>query len=352
LSEENKDTFKPRDFVYLNKEKLDSFFSQLFGGLIQSIDASTQDGKKLEIAGEGGAEVLGKFGLKGSSNIVQMILSQFGDLEASLQGDISGEVKKTTKETSNTRLNKTLKHFQYSLFEDSLKQLEYLIDLDSIPNQVTAGQLRGDLKATDFVKFKPSEIEVSDYRNVRNFVEIVKEIIDLYAEVKSGELMDEASDEGLQGSINKIRERLKKQALADMFSNGGGFYKNAKIVDVIAKAVTEVFEGDLIPLEVLLTSRLSAGGNSNITFESQLKDGFLLEERSDLSFKYSHFEDANWTIIGQITSLSGRSSSDIEQAMEKLKNEFEKLADTQENSEEVNINEFVKTFIEKLDNFT
>jgi len=346
LSEEEQDIFKPRDFIYLNKEKLDSFFSQLFGGLIQSIDTSTQEGKQFQISGEGRGEVLGRFGLKGSSNLVQMVLNQFGDLEASLQGELSGEVGRTTEETSNTRLSKTLKHFQYSLFENSISELNYLIDLDLVDGYSDAGQLRGNLKATDFVKFKPSEIKVSDYRNVRNFVEIVKEIIDLYAEVKSGELMDEADEGDIQNSINKVKDQFKKRAMANIFSNAGGFYKNAKIVEVIAEAVTEVFEGDLIPLEVLLTSHFSTGNNSSITFESQLKDDFLLEERSDLSFKYSHFEDANWTIIGQITSLSGRSASDIEQAAGKLKSEFENL------SEEVNINDFAKTFIEKLDNFT
>lgn len=45
---ENKNIFKPRDFIYLNKEKLNSYFSQLFGGLIQNIDSLQQQGGVIE----------------------------------------------------------------------------------------------------------------------------------------------------------------------------------------------------------------------------------------------------------------------------------------------------------------
>jgi len=37
----NQALFKPRDFIYMNTGKLDSYFSQLFGGLIKNVEASS-----------------------------------------------------------------------------------------------------------------------------------------------------------------------------------------------------------------------------------------------------------------------------------------------------------------------
>lgn len=354
MNKKENNIFKPRDFIYINNEKLDSFFSQLFGGLIQNIDTSTQKGKEVGLEGEINAEALAKFGLEGSSNLVQMLLSQVGNFDASLKGDLMGGIGRTTTESSNTHFTKTLKHFQYSLFENSLKELNYLIDLDKVDNLGSSGQLRQKMKPTDFIKFKPNKIKVSDYRNVKNFVKIIKKIIDLSTEAKSGEIMDKISDEDMLFSQDIGDQRFKMQAqalIASMISenSGEGFYKKGKMMEVIIRAIIEIFSGDLIPLEVLLTSYFSVGKNGNVTFESQLKDDYLLEKRTDLSFKYSHFEDANWTIIGQITSLKGTKSPNIKKSIEKLTTEIEKITDSPEN---LDINKFVKTFIKKLDTFT
>lgn len=355
---DKKDIFKPRDFIYLNKEKLNSYFSQLFGGLIQSIDTSNQKGKELDIGGGINAEALAKFGLgESSSNLIGMIIKQFGDLNASIKGDLSGELNRIKTNSTQTQITKTLEHFQYTLFEQSLVDLNYLIDMEKIlnstENYIDAGTLREKLKPTDFVKFKASRIQISDYRNVSDFIKIIKRVIDLFTQAKSGEIKDNFNEEnGVDGEVTKEYIKAKSlSSIANMFSNNNnmGMYSKAKIVEVIVNALTEIFDGDLIPLEVLLTSEFSLNKRGILKFESQLKDDFLLEKRTDLSFKYSYFEDANWTIIGQITSLKGARENSIEEALDAMKNRIDEAFKEPKN---IDINVFVKTIVREIDLLT
>lgn len=53
--------FIPRDFIYINQDKLDSYFSQLYGGLIQSIDYSDVENEQKGTRGTINAEAAGKF---------------------------------------------------------------------------------------------------------------------------------------------------------------------------------------------------------------------------------------------------------------------------------------------------
>jgi hypothetical protein len=78
--------FKPRDFIYINKQKLDSYFSQLYGGLIENMDLNDLHGKEDTLTGKLSGEGLAKFGLgNGSSSIASFLMNHLGKLEASLK---------------------------------------------------------------------------------------------------------------------------------------------------------------------------------------------------------------------------------------------------------------------------
>lgn len=108
----------------------------------------------------------------------------------------------------------------------------------------------------------------------------------------------------------------------------------------------EAFSGNLIPLDVLLTAHVSLRKRGEIIFESQLKDDFFLEQRTDITFKYGYFEDANWTIIGQITSLKSPINPKINDSIAELKGKIEREFADKEN---FNINLFVKTIVSEID---
>lgn len=61
---------------------------------------------------------------------------------------------------------------------------------------------------------------------------------------------------------------------------------------------------------------------------SQLPDQFLLEDRTELSFKYGFFEDTEWTIIGQITSNKSPASPIFNEVLQQTQNESRKYSKT------------------------
>jgi hypothetical protein len=321
--------FRPRDFIYINKIKLNSYFSQLFGGLVENMgfDESQENVNKylLKLSGEG----LAKFGLgNSSSSLINFICNRIGNFEASLKANIHGQTDRQNKESSTITSTRTLEHFQYALFEQSLTKLDYLIDLDNfIENnrKTDAGTIRGKLSATDFIKFKATNIIMSDYRNASELVHLIKRIIDFIAEVKLGEHLDNYPDQ-----IKEIGTQLLKiksfAMVANLFSadeSNNLSLAQGKMVEVIVNAIDEAFRGSLLPLDVLLISSISLDNRGILTFESLLKDEFFLEERTDISFKYGYFEDANWTIIGQVTSLNAPGAQNVVETLESLTEDIE-----------------------------
>ena len=347
--------FKPRDFIYINDQKLDSYFSQLFGGLIQNIDVSEANDKENTRKGSISSEAFLKFGLgKNTAKLADFILSQIGNFEASIKGNLQGEITNKKTESSLSSSRKTLEHFKYTLFEESLKDLGYLIDLDNfiLKNpQVDAGTIRGALKSADFIKFKATSIEMSDYRNASSFINLAKRIIDLSAEVLSGEVLDIYAKQAATGLMaTEMQELIKVQSYALLGSKlpGGAepSLRKGKIIQVIVKAVDEAFSGNLIPLDVLLTAHVFLKRRGELIFESQLKDEFFLEQRTDIAFKYGYFEDANWTIVRQITSLKSAKSQNVNDSIAELK---KKIEEEFAKKEKLNINLFVKTLISEID---
>lgn len=279
--------FKPRDFIYINDQKLDSYFSQLFGGLIQNIDVSEAHDKEGTRKGVISAEAFAKFGLgKNTAKLADFIFSQIGNFEASIKGNFQGEISNKKSESSSLSSKKTLEHFKYALFEQSLKDLGYLIDLDTFiskNSKVDAGTIRASLKSSDFIKFNATSIEMSDYRNASSFINLVKRIVDLSAEVLSGEVLDsyagQAADSLMAAEKQEVIRAKSYALLSSKFSGSGETsISKGKIIDVIVKAVDEAFSGNLIPLDVLLTAHVSLRKRGEMVFESQLKYDFSLNK--------------------------------------------------------------------------
>ena len=348
--------FKPRDFIYINNQKLDSYFSQLFGGLVQNIDYSEARGEENSRKGSISAEAFAKFGLgKNTAKLADFLFSQIGNFEASIKGSFLGEITNKKIESSSRASKGTLEHFKYTLFEESLKDLGYLIDLDNFifkNSEVDAGTIRGSLRSSDFIKFKATSVEMSDYRNASSFIKMVKRIVDLSAEVLSGEVLD-AYKEQATSLISAENQDLLIRAnsyalLASKFSGSGEpSLSKGKIIEVIVEAVDEAFSGNLIPLDVLLTAHIALKkGRGELIFESQLKDDFFLEQRTDITFKYGYFEDANWTIVGQITSLKAPKNPTVKESFEELK---EKITREFEKKDNLDVNHLVKTTVSEID---
>lgn len=191
---------------------MDSYFSQLFGGLIQNIDVNEAHDKENTRKGAISAEVFTKFGLgKNTAKLADFIFSQIGNFEASIKGGLQGKISNKKSESSSLSSKKTLEHFKYALFEQSLKELGYLIDLDNFiskNSKVDAGTIRGSLKSSDFIKFKATSIEMSDYRNASSFINLVKRNVDLSAEVLSGEVLDSYADQAADSLMAAEKQEL------------------------------------------------------------------------------------------------------------------------------------------------
>lgn len=287
---------------------------------------------------------------KDSIKLLDFIFSQIGSLDLSLKGNFNGELHKNNTIGTTINSKKTLQHFQYALFEESLKGSGYLIDLDRVTQdkKIDAGQVKEKLAVANFIKFKASTIEISDYRNAKNFVDLFTRIIELSSNYMYGELLD--SKEQIEAlGIEDNEEQLKKLALsmiANKFTEGSLTIGIGERFKSIIEIINQVFSGELIPLDVLLTSKISLGKLGELIFESQLKDKYLLEERTDLSYKYGFYEDTNWTIVGQITSLKSRKPYKMDETF----NHFtENLTRLFSEGKELDINQAVKSTIKEID---
>lgn len=81
------------------------------------------------------------------------------------------------KDSTKSYVNKTLQHFQYTLFEESTDGLGYLIDLNKFHSDnpdISSGEIREHLTSSDFVKYTASDISISDCRNASEFVKMIK----------------------------------------------------------------------------------------------------------------------------------------------------------------------------------
>lgn len=343
--------FIPRDFIYINQDKLDSYFSQLFGGLIQTVDISDIENEQRGRSGTIDAEAAGKFGIgKGSVKLLDFMLSHIGNLDLSLKGNIGGEINKSFTTGSSITSKKTLQHFQYSLFEESLIGSGYLIDLDQVNHdaKLDAGQFKEKLEVSNFIKFKATSIEISDYRNAKNFVGLFTKFIELFTNYMYGELLDSTDKLEIFGMDND-EEQMKKLALsmiANKFTNGSLTIGSGERFKSIIEIINKIFSGELIPLDVLLTSKFNVGKRGQLVFESQIKDKYLLEERTDLSYKYGFFEDTNWTIVGQVTSLKAPTPYKIDETFSQF---TDNLTGLFSKGKELDINQAVKSMIKEID---
>lgn len=344
--------FKPRDFIYINQSKLDSYFSQLYGGLIQNIDVSdveeTQKDRKNHIE----AEAAGKFGLgKGSVKLLDFLMSQLGNVDLSGKLKISRDSTKLKKDTSTFTSNKTLEHFQYALFEESMKNLGYLINLNEFHKKnprIQAGQIRENLNSSDFVMFKASQVSVSDYRNAAEFIRLFKRIMELMAKYKLGELIDQ--NEIIDDPLSEEElEKLSVSSLVGLFNDGQFSLGSGEKFNAIVNGIDEFFNGQMIPHDILLKSEFNVGNLGKVTFESQLKDSYLLEERTDLSYKYGFYDDADWMIVGQITSTRSVEQFNFQKVFEES---AKKITEVFSRANTLNVNSAVKDVVKEIDQLT
>lgn len=347
-----KEIFKPRDFVYLDDDKLDSYFSQLYGGLITGMSDMEQEEKYKESSGNGTIGLKGGVKTGKSSTKIFNVINKFIGAEVNIDTELTGNInrKKSNNIINNKTTTQVLSHFKYAMFEESIKESKYLIDLDSFienKKEISSGIIRENLSSTDFIKFTASNIELRDYRNASEFVNLLKKIFEMAVDVKSGTIMDK----GLEG-INdkeKIRELSQMVLINKLFNNEKISHKSVKIFEVIVNVIDEVFKGDIVPLDIMLISQKKVKENGgSLKFESILKEKYLLENRLNLSFKYGTYEDANWTIIGQLTTTKYPEQVDFEKIITEYSNKFSKLSE----EFKIDINEFVKTAIKEVDIFS
>lgn len=338
--------FKPRDFIYMNTSKLDSYFSQLFGGLIQNIQTGSHDESKTEKRATLTAEAAAEFGLgTGSTKLLEFLLSQVGNIDISGKAGFNIDWYNVNMDSNVSHTHKTLEHFQYTLFEESMSDLGYLIDLNNFYSrnrEVDAGKIREELNNSDFVKYTASEVSISDYRNASEFVKLIKKVIDLSIEYNMGELIDDVGKGADSASIK--REATAK--IARIFIKDQSTIGLSEKFNAIVDAIYEFFNGNMIPHDILLTSIIQLGKNGNLTFESQIQDQFLLENRTELSYKYGFFEDTEWTIIGQITSINNSVSPNFNEVLERTQ---DRITQVFSQHDTLNINSTVKEIVKEID---
>jgi hypothetical protein len=178
--------------------------------------------------------------------------------------------------------------------------------------------------------------------------------VDLSAEAISGNILDfyanQATDRLMAPADQELIKTKSYAILSSKFpGNGDPSFGKGKIIEVVIKALDEAFSGDLIPLDVLLAAHLSLNKRGELIFESQLKDEYFLEQRTDIAFKYGYFEDANWTIVGQITSLKPPINPILSESLKELKTELDKVFADKEN---LDVNLFAKSMVREIDLFS
>jgi hypothetical protein len=257
-----------RDFVYLDADRLNSLYSQVFEGVAEEIIKSRLYGE------------LEKNSQKGEITKGQIAEAQFS------------EVKQTTE-------NKVLYDYMYSQLEAKIAGgvLE--------PSGITAENYRALLSNAFMIKVK-GKTEIEDYNRVKVFAKKFNELVGKLAfaekitqlgiSLYQLEAIAKATTGNEKGNLRKLLQTFKDPT---QLAQEKGYYQDEELMQLV-DMVTEMFYPDGFEITIKPMK-----GVEGVVFRGVIDRKCLRLQPNFLKALYGGYTDFEWTMLGQITYMPG-----------------------------------------------
>lgn len=263
-----------RDFIYLDADRLNSLYSQVFEGVAEEIVKSRLFGEVQQNT------------QSGPITEGQIAEAQFA------------EVKQTTE-------NKVLYDYMYS-------QLETKIAGGILqPSGITSDNYREILGKAFMVKVK-GRTEIEDYDRVQAFAKQYNDLVSgaAFAETMTPLGMSlyklEALAESAQGDQKgQLRQAVKKFKNSKQLAKDKGYYQDEEMLSFI-ELVTQMFYPNGFETTISPTE-----GIEGIVFRGVIDKQWLRLQPSFLKALYGGYTEFEWTMVGQITYMPGGETLEI-----------------------------------------
>lgn len=256
-----------RDFIYLDGDRLNSLYSQLFEGVAEQIVKSRLQSEVQQNLQKGGIT-------KG-----QIAEAQFAEMKQSTE-------------------SKVLYDYMYTQLVSELNKgiLE--------PSAITSENYREQLAEAFMVKIK-GKAEVEDYNRMRSFVDrfnelagklaFVEKINQLGMPLYKAEAAVAATQGKQKGDLRKYIQTFKD---SEGLAKAKGYYQDKELLSLVG-LFTEMFypEG----FEVVITPTTS----QDVIFRGVIDKQWLRLTPDFLKALYGGYTEFEWTMVGQITFMPG-----------------------------------------------
>lgn len=273
MSTENKSI---RDFIYLDGDRLNSLYSQVFEGVAEEIVKAKLHGEIQKDTQSGGIT-------KG-----QIAEAQFSEFQQSTE-------------------SKVLYDYMYAQLESGLK--EAILE----PSELTTNNYREKLIDAFMVKVI-GKAEVEDYDRIKIFAENFNELVSsfAYAETVNALGMNiyqlEALIPHLKGeSKTTARDLVQKLKNPAKLAQSKNYSQDPQLLSLISD-FTEMFYPKGFEISVTPVT-----GTKDIVFRCVVDRSWLRLKPETLKALYGGYTEFNWTLVGQITYMPGSELPEIPQ---------------------------------------
>ena len=143
-----------RDFIYLDDRKVLSFGSQILGGLADVVSLTSTDGSSSEeqLDIKAGIQGTASFG-NDPSTIAKLLTGISGKAEMGLSGELNPTLSFSRGSSRETKEQKLLDHYKFTLLRNALLEQSLLFDLDSLkPHEWKSEYMGKVLKPGAFIE--------------------------------------------------------------------------------------------------------------------------------------------------------------------------------------------------------
>jgi DNA-binding transcriptional regulator YhcF (GntR family) len=256
-----------RDFIYLDGDRLNSLYSQLFEGVAEQIVKSRLH-----------SEVQQNL-QKGDVTKGQIAEAQFAEMKQSTE-------------------SKVLYDYMYTQLASELG--ENILE----PSDITSNNYRERLAEAFMVKVK-GKAEIEDYNRMKSFADQFNDLAGLLAFAETINQLGmplyqaEAAVAAAQGKQKgDLRKYIQKVKDSEALAKAKGYYQDKELLSLVG-LITEMFypEG----FEVVITPTAS----QNVIFRGVIDKQWLRLTPDFLKALYGGYTEFEWTMVGQVTFMPG-----------------------------------------------
>lgn len=252
-----------RDFIYLDKDRLNSLYSQVFEGVVQAVVESYSNE------------------MRSNENAKSILKNQ--------------TIETKVAEASNKVENKILYDHMYNSLEEKLVNVIY--NLNS--NEITLS----DLADKPLVKVT-GKTTIQDYNRLKLYMEKFNEISSIIA----------------YSTYSSLSKSEQKKINLNQYAKSLGLSQDEKILKNI-KTLTEFFNQD--GYDILI----SPSNSSNFIYRGVINKDYLRINPDLIRTSYGDEPPMNWTMVGQITYIPKHEVSEdvINETVESIGDSYQNM---------------------------